>query len=53
MKNILYVVAVLLIITWAVGMLIYNIASALFHLLLIIAVIAIVVNMYKHKRQRK
>lgn len=50
MKNILYVVAVLLIITWAVGYLLYNVESELIHILLIVAVIAIVINMYKRKR---
>ena len=51
MKNILYVVAVLLIVAWAAGYLIYNIDNLLIHLLLVIAVIAIVVNMFKRKRQ--
>jgi membrane protein insertase Oxa1/YidC/SpoIIIJ len=50
MKNILYVVAVLLIAAWAIGVVLYKISSMLFHLLLLVAVIAIVVNMYKHKR---
>jgi putative effector of murein hydrolase len=50
MKNILYVVAVLLIIAWAVGYLLYNIEGLLIHLLLVIAVIAIVLNIYKHRK---
>jgi len=50
MKNILYVVAVLLIIAWAIGYFLYEIASLFIHLFLVVAVVAILVNMYKHKR---
>ena len=49
MKNILYVVAVLLILIWAIGSFVYSVASTFFHLLLVFAVIAILVNMFKRK----
>jgi hypothetical protein len=50
MKNILYVVAVLLIAGWAIGFILYDISHLLFHMLLVIAVIAIAINIYKHKK---
>jgi len=43
MGNILYIIAVILVIGWAIGFLGYH-AGGLIHLLLVIAVIAIVVK---------
>jgi hypothetical protein len=43
MRSILYVIAVLLVIGWAVGFFAYS-AGALIHLLLVIAVIAILLS---------
>ena len=43
MRSILYIVAVLLIIGWAVGFFAYS-AGYLIHILLVIAVIAILLN---------
>jgi hypothetical protein len=49
MGNLLYVVAVLLIIFWAVGFLGYS-AGGLIHILLVIAVIAIVLRLIDNRR---
>ena len=49
MDNLLYVVAVLLIIGWAIGFLGYN-AGGLIHLLLVIALVAIVLRVIQGRR---
>ena len=46
MRSLLYVVAVILVLGWAVGFFMYS-AGALIHLLLIIAVIAILLSFIK------
>ncbi len=46
MGNLLYVVAVILIIAWAVGFLGYH-AGGLIHILLVVAIIAIILNVIK------
>ncbi len=46
MGNILYLIAVILVIAWAVGFLGYN-ASGLIHILLVIAVIAVVLRLIR------
>jgi hypothetical protein len=46
MGNILYIIAVILIIAWAIGFLGYH-ASGLIHILLVIAVIAIVLRLIR------
>jgi hypothetical protein len=46
MGNILYVIAVILIIAWAIGFLGYS-AGGLIHILLVIAVIAIVLRLIR------
>jgi hypothetical protein len=43
MGNILYVVAVILVILWAIGFIGYN-AGALIHVLLVIALIAVILR---------
>ncbi|WP_159800286.1 lmo0937 family membrane protein [Flavobacterium sp. MK4S-17] len=50
MRNLLYIVAVILIIIWALGSFAYHVGSALIHLLLVVAVIAIVVNIFKNRK---
>lgn len=50
MRNILYVLAVILIIIWAVGSFAYHVGSALIHLLLVVALVAILVNVFKRRR---
>ncbi len=49
MRNILYVVAVILVIFWAIGFLGYH-AGGIIHLLLVIAVIAILLNIIRGNR---
>jgi hypothetical protein len=49
MSNLLYTVAVILIILWAVGYFAYN-AGAIIHILLLIAVIAIILRLIQGKR---
>ena len=46
MGNLLYVVAVILVIAWAVGFLGYH-AGGLIHILLVIAIIAVILNVIK------
>ncbi len=46
MGNILYLVAVILVIAWAIGFLGYH-ASGLIHILLVIAVIAVILKVIR------
>ena len=46
MGNLLYIIAVILIIGWAVGFLGYN-AGGLIHILLVIAIIAIILRVIR------
>ncbi|MCL9806254.1 lmo0937 family membrane protein [Flavobacterium amniphilum] len=48
MQNLLYMAAVVLVILWALGFFVYS-AGSLIHLLLIIAVIAILLRLIKGK----
>ena len=49
MGNLLYIVAVILIIAWAIGFFAYH-AGGIIHVLLVIAIIAIVVKLIQGKR---
>jgi hypothetical protein len=49
MSNLLYTVAVILIILWAVGYFAYNVGGII-HILLLIAVIAIILRLIQGKR---
>lgn len=49
MENLLYIIAVILIIGWLVGFIGYA-ASGIIHLLLVIAVIAILLNVIRGRR---
>lgn len=49
MGNLLYLIAVILIISWAVGFIGYS-AGGLIHILLVIAVIAIVLRLIQGKQ---
>jgi len=49
MGNLLYIIAVILIIAWAVGFIGYS-AGGLIHVLLVIAVIAIIVKLIQGRR---
>jgi len=46
MRNLLYIVAVILVIGWAIGLFAYN-AGAIIHILLVIAVIAILLRLIR------
>jgi len=49
MGNLLYIVAVILIIGWAVGFLGYN-AGGIIHVLLVIAIIAVILRLIQGRR---
>jgi hypothetical protein len=49
MGNLLYVVAVILIIAWAIGFIGYS-AGGVIHVLLVIAIIAIVIKLLEGRR---
>lgn len=49
MNNILYIIAVLLVIFWVVGFLVFN-TRGLIHLLLVIAVIAVLLRIINGKK---
>lgn len=49
MSNLLYAIAVILVIAWALGFFVYSVGS-LIHLLLVIAVIAIVFRLIRGDR---
>lgn len=49
MSNILYTVAVILIVFWAIGFFAYNLGSVI-HILLVIAIIAILLRLIQGKK---
>lgn len=50
MKRLLYIIAVILILLWAIGSFAYHIGSAFIHLLLIVAIVFIIFNIIRGKR---
>ena len=46
MQNLLYTIAVIMVILWALGFFVYN-STGLIHILLLIAVIAVVLRLIK------
>lgn len=46
MQNLLYTIAIIMVILWALGFFVYN-ASGLIHILLLIAVIAVIFRLIK------
>ena len=46
MKNLLYIIAVILVLGWAIGFFAYS-ASGIIHILLIIAIVAILLNVIR------
>lgn len=50
MGNLLYVVAVILIIGWAIGYLGYH-TGGIIHILLVVAIIAIIVNLIQGRKR--
>ncbi len=49
MNNLLYLIAVILIIGWAVGFFVYS-ATGIIHVLLIIAIVAVLLNVIRGSR---
>ncbi|MFO7829061.1 MAG: lmo0937 family membrane protein [Bacteroidales bacterium] len=49
MKNLLYIIAVILIIAWAIGFIGYS-AGGIIHLLLVIAVIVIIIKLLQGRK---
>ena len=49
MRNLLYLIAVILIIGWAIGFFAFN-AGAIIHILLVIAVIAIILRVIQGRK---
>ena len=49
MGNLLYIVAVILVIGWAIGFFVYSV-GAVIHILLVIAVIAIILRVIQGRR---
>lgn len=49
MGSLLYVIAVILVIAWALGFLVYG-AGALIHILLVIAIIAVLIRIISGRR---
>ena len=52
MGGLLWGAAILLVVLWVLGKLVFGVAGALIHLLLIIAVIVIIVNLVMAARRR-
>ncbi|HYD91079.1 MAG TPA: lmo0937 family membrane protein [Flavobacterium sp.] len=50
MRNLLYIVAIILVILWAIGSFAYHVGSALIHLLLVIAIVMILLNLLRRRR---
>ena len=50
MRSILFVLAAILIIGWLVGFFALKIASGLLHILLVVAVIAIIISFFQGKK---
>ena len=50
MSNLLYLIAVILIIAWAIGFLGFHIGGGLIHILLVIAVIAVILRLIRGDR---
>lgn len=48
MQNLLYIFAVMMVVLWGLGFFIYN-AGGLIHILLLIAVVAIILRIIKEK----
>lgn len=49
MRSLLYIIAVILILFWALGSFAYHVGSSLIHLLLVIAVIMILFNLVRRR----
>lgn len=50
MRNLLYIIAIILIVGWALASFAYHVGSALIHLVLLVAIVMIVLNFIRGKR---
>ncbi len=50
MRSLLYTVAVILVIIWALGSFAWHVGGSLIHLLLVLAVIAVIFNLLSGRR---
>ncbi|MGZ3853785.1 MAG: lmo0937 family membrane protein [Flavisolibacter sp.] len=50
MGNILYVIAVILVIAWLLGMFAFHVTGGLIHALIVIAVILVIINLVGGRR---
>ena len=50
MRSLLFVLAAILIIGWAIGIFALKVASGVIHILLIVAVIAIIISFFKGRK---
>ena len=53
MRSILFILAVILVIGWAVGFFAFKVAGGLIHILLVVALIAIIVSFIKGRSSAK
>ncbi len=53
MRSILFVLAIILVIGWLVGFFAFKIAGGLIHILLVVAIIAIIVSFIKGRSSAK
>lgn len=51
MRNLLYIVAVILVVLWALGSFAYHVGSAFIHLLLVVAIVMIVLNLLRGRNR--
>ncbi|MXN89703.1 lmo0937 family membrane protein [Flavobacterium sp. Sd200] len=51
MRSLLYVIAILLLIGWALGSFAYHVTSAFIHVLLVIAIVMILLNLLRRDRR--
>ncbi|SFQ17485.1 lmo0937 family membrane protein [Flavobacterium akiainvivens] len=50
MRSLLYTIAIILVIAWALGSFVWHVASGLIHLLLVVAVIMLLLNLINRNR---
>jgi hypothetical protein len=50
MRSLLYTVAIILVVLWALGSFAWHVTSGLIHLLLVVAVIMILLNLLNRRR---
>jgi hypothetical protein len=51
MRNIIYTIAVILVIIWALGSFAFHVTSSLIHIVLVVAVVLILLNLIRGNRR--